>query len=78
MLSPFEKAAHLLAEVNGDQREAEVLAWKAREEYGNPESEGFKFFSQVAVAIALGQEYPPIERKAPKHVPTPAFRGTEA
>ena len=62
MLSPQEKASELLTAVGGVQREAEVLAWKARDEQ-HPESDGFKFLSQVAVAIALGQEYPPVERK---------------
>ena len=56
------------------------MAWKARDEYGNPESDGYKYLSQVAVAIALGREFPPVERRESQFsaTPAPSFRGTEA
>lgn len=78
MLSPIEKASELLTQHGGVQREAETAAWQERERYGGPESDGYKFFSEVAVAIAFGREYPPVERKTSKYAetPAPAFTGT--
>ena len=78
MLHPLEKASELLEKHGGVQRDAEAEAWREQENYGNQDSEGYKYFGQVALAIVFGRELPPVKRVASQFgTPAPSFTGTE-
>ena len=54
-------ASEVLNVTGGKQRSAEVMAWQRAEE-NRSNKDMFSYWSAVAVAIAFGNEQPPVPR----------------
>ncbi len=74
--SPVEVASDLLTNHGGIQRNAEVEAWKRRDQFRQDE-QGYEFWVQVALNIVNKTEYPKVDRKEYR-APAPAFKQLEA
>lgn len=68
-----EVASNLLTHHQGNQRSAEVEAWSCRDKNVAP---GADFWVQVALDVALGREFPVVDR-SPYQQAAPAFKAIE-
>lgn len=62
MEHPALIASKLLAQYGGNQRKAEVEAWRQFDAVKERNPEGAGYWSSVAVAIVDGTEQPPVAR----------------